>query len=60
MDSERQTGHFPGAVNLVRFLNTKPQSRHWAGLEIMLNPLPKDRSTCGRCSYTSFSLMLSA
>lgn len=43
--SDRHTGHLPGAVNLVRFLNTNPQSRHSAGLDMTLKPFPKDRST---------------
>jgi hypothetical protein len=57
MDSDLHTGHLPGEVKRFRFANTNPQLKHRAGSTMSRAPGPAERSTCGRCSYTSFSRM---
>jgi len=55
--SDLQTGHLLGVVKRLRFLKTKPQSRHSAGWAIMETLFPSDLCTWGRCSSASFSLI---
>jgi hypothetical protein len=50
MDSDLHTGHLPGEVNRLRFVNTNPQLKHRAGSTMSFAPGPADRSTWGRCS----------
>ena len=52
----RQLGQLPGRVNRRRFLNTKPQAKHWEGSTSSRSlDLLNDFSKCSKCGTTSFS-----